>query len=363
MPPFCVSSKLLPIHIIFLDYVSAIYPLSLILLIYIAVELHGRNFRPLVHLWRSFQRCCVSIRRGWNTRSDIIDSFASFFLLSYSKFIYQSFKLLGYQYRQSMNTGASAIKKVALFDLDAYCFSRRHLPFAIFSIIFLLVFVLLPTLLIIPYPSRAFRALLSKCRLSSHIGLAIHTFVERFYKSCRDGLDGGRDLRSFSCLYFILMILIVTHHQLQHLFPILGHPSLIEIILFFSSVLLVALIKPYKNNRDTIINTLMLALLAARSVFVYIYSYIQSDDYNKLYARIILATAILPQVVFWMFIILKLVVTMCKLNIHLEKIKIFLNTYLNKCHKSESLLQPTAEESQALVEPTEITKSHYGTYQ
>ena len=37
---------------------------------------------------RPFHGCFVRLRRGWNTKSDLIDVFASFFLLSYSKILY-----------------------------------------------------------------------------------------------------------------------------------------------------------------------------------------------------------------------------------------------------------------------------------
>jgi len=63
IPPFCVSQDLKNIHVLTLQYVSAFYPLLLIALTYICVELHGRNFRPIVWLWTPFHRCCVYVRR------------------------------------------------------------------------------------------------------------------------------------------------------------------------------------------------------------------------------------------------------------------------------------------------------------
>ena len=88
LPPFCISSQLRPIHVFSLGYISAFYPFSLIFLTWLCVELHGRNFRPIVCLWRPFHGWFVHLRRGWNTKSDLIDVFASFFLLSYCKILY-----------------------------------------------------------------------------------------------------------------------------------------------------------------------------------------------------------------------------------------------------------------------------------
>ena len=94
VPPFCVSSKLQFIHISLLEYLPAFYPLCLILLTWICVELHDRNFRPLVWAWKSFHRCFVQLRREWSTTSDLVDVFASFFLLSYSRIFFQSLLLI-----------------------------------------------------------------------------------------------------------------------------------------------------------------------------------------------------------------------------------------------------------------------------
>ena len=44
VPPFCVSSKLQFVHISFLEYLTAFYPLFLILLTWICIELHGHNY-------------------------------------------------------------------------------------------------------------------------------------------------------------------------------------------------------------------------------------------------------------------------------------------------------------------------------
>ena len=68
LAPYSVSNKLKFIHIAFLGYISAFYPILLICLTWICVELHGLNFRPLVLLWRPLHRCFVRLRRGWDTK-------------------------------------------------------------------------------------------------------------------------------------------------------------------------------------------------------------------------------------------------------------------------------------------------------
>ena len=64
LPPFCISSRLKPVHIAFLGYFSVLYPFILIFLTWLCVKLHGYNFRPIIWLWRPFHGCCVKLRRS-----------------------------------------------------------------------------------------------------------------------------------------------------------------------------------------------------------------------------------------------------------------------------------------------------------
>ena len=97
MPPFCISSKLKPLHIALLGYFSIFYPMILILLTWLLIKLHDRNFKPLVWLWRLMHRCFTRLRRKWSKTSDIVDAFSTFFLLSFSKVLYQTVIFFMYQ--------------------------------------------------------------------------------------------------------------------------------------------------------------------------------------------------------------------------------------------------------------------------
>ena len=100
VPPFCVSSSLKNIHALALEYLVAFYPICLIAITYTCIKLHNNNFWPLVWLWKPFHRHVVNIRRrcSWDSRASIINAFATFLLLSYSKILFVSFTLL-YQVR------------------------------------------------------------------------------------------------------------------------------------------------------------------------------------------------------------------------------------------------------------------------
>ena len=107
IPPFCVSSLIKPIHITFLYFISAIYPLCLITLFWMCIHLYYRNYKPVVWLWNKLMKKfhkCFSV--NWDATNKIIDTFATFFLLSYAKFVYTSLKTLNYYgiiYNVNMN--------------------------------------------------------------------------------------------------------------------------------------------------------------------------------------------------------------------------------------------------------------------
>jgi len=79
IPPFCVSQDLNSIHVLAPQYVSAFYPLLLIALTYACVEPDRHNFRPIVWLWKPFHRCCVNVRRRWDTKASLLMSLPHFF--------------------------------------------------------------------------------------------------------------------------------------------------------------------------------------------------------------------------------------------------------------------------------------------
>ena len=152
------------------------------------------------------------LRKGWNTKSDFIDVFASFFLLSYSKILYQivltfdSAEITNY----SLINGTKSHDYVLSADFSVITFKISN-SFVIFMICFVILLILLffvfPLFLLFFYPTKILWSLLSKC-MSSRILIFLNTFKEKFQCCYRDRLDGTKDMRSFSEIYFLLRIII-----------------------------------------------------------------------------------------------------------------------------------------------------------
>ena len=63
LPPICIN--VIPSHTLALDYLVAIYPMMVMGVAYIIVELYGCGFRPVLFLWRPFHRILARFRRHW----------------------------------------------------------------------------------------------------------------------------------------------------------------------------------------------------------------------------------------------------------------------------------------------------------
>ena len=92
IPPICLPLNTM--QVIALDYLVAVYPLLVLVCVYLLVRAHDRGCRLIVRLWRPFLWWSARIRQQWNARHSIIDAFATFISLSFIKFLSVSGNLL-----------------------------------------------------------------------------------------------------------------------------------------------------------------------------------------------------------------------------------------------------------------------------
>ena len=268
IPPFCVSPLIKPIHITFLHFISAIYPLCLILISWACIHLYSRNFKLLVWLWSKLnKKICKCFNINWDTTNRVIDAFGTFFLLSYAKLVFTSLRTLAYLgIIYNVNTSHSLHQTLYVKpDPSMRYFGKEHLPFAITSM-FIFLFAVLPIpLLLAFYPIESVRAVLFKCPIGNRTVTAINIFVQKFYNCYRDKTVGGRDLRSLVSMYFFLRVLlsVVTLNQIP---PTVDFS--IIVFIFLACSILIALAQPYKKGYMNIIDTLILANLALISLIL-----------------------------------------------------------------------------------------------
>ena len=249
-PSFCLHPKTTSIQIIALDYVIAVYPLVLLVVAYLLVKLHDSDICFNVLLWRPFHRCFVNFRRDWNIKTSLVDAFATFLLLSYTKFLSVSLDLLAPV--QVMNSHSNKLNQRYLYwDATIEFFGRKHLPYAILALAVLIIFTLLPLLLMCLYPSRKFQKFLNHYKLQSQ---ALHIFMDAFQGCYKDGTNGTCDYRWFAGLYLFMRILFILTLGVtvsDFFIPLSG-----LLVLFL--LLLTALLQPYKCPAHNRINIFLL---------------------------------------------------------------------------------------------------------
>ena len=263
IPPFCVSSKLKIIHVLYLQSVSAIFPFVLITITWICIKLHSRDYKIATRPWQLLTRVIFKhINVKWNSGRTVVDAFATFFLLAFFKVtVMLSSPLFPRRIQNLNNTDfSSSIAVHSITDPSVDFTSKEHLPYAIVSIAIFLFAVFPPVILLAIYPVQAFRSLLFKCLPKQSRG-PLNFFVEKYYSCYRDGVDGGRDMRSLASLYFFMVLFSFIFWSIvdEEAFFLIA-------ALFGGCSLFIATIQPYKKKYMSVIDSLILANMALLSV-------------------------------------------------------------------------------------------------
>ena len=237
LAPHTVCLKVDTLQALALDYSIAFYPLVLIVVTYVVIELHAHNFRVIVWIWRPFHRCFARFRQQWNIRTSIIDAFATFLLLSNIKLLSVSFDLLIPTSVYNMN--GSVVGIYLYYDASVEYFGKKHLPYAILALFVVLTFVFFPILLLLLYPMRCFQRCLGVCGVSWH---ALHIFVDAFQGCYKDGTNGTQDCRYFAAVYLILRfsLFILFAFTLSAVF------YAVTILAVIGVAMLLVIVQPYK---------------------------------------------------------------------------------------------------------------------
>ena len=252
-PPFCLHPGTTTLQILALDYVIAVYPLVLLVVLYLFVKLHDSNCKFIVCLWRPFRRCFLRFRTDWNIKTSLIDAFATFLLLSYMKFLSVSFDILIPVALFNID-GETLSKRYLYWDGTIEIFGSEHLPYAILALTVVIIFNIVPLLLLCLYPCRWFQKCLNYSKFRNQI---LHVFMDAFQGCYKDGTSGSCDCRWFAGLYLsfriLLMVLMVLTYS-NFVFPLGGCAVLV--LLFLTAVF-----QPYKDNVHNRINIFFLAVI------------------------------------------------------------------------------------------------------
>ena len=138
-----------------------------------------------------------------------------------------------------------ADSSIVLFKNSSYIYI--YIIMACFAAILGLLFIILPMLLLLFYPTTIFQRLLSAKCVHTRFRIFLYIFIEKFQCCYRDGLDGTKDMRSVSGIYLLFGI-IVYFSVVINRFTLKFDPSFVRGFVFSVTALLIALSRPYNIN-------------------------------------------------------------------------------------------------------------------
>ena len=265
VPPFCISSRLTDLYVLFLDFISALYPLFLVVITLSLIELHARNFRPLVILWKPVHKYFACVRRKLDPKSSVIAASATFMSLSFSKILVTVFLSVT---RSSVVDNYVVVSYRGMYDPSIHCNTTAECSKQLastpyfFPLLILFIIVHLPTLLLLLYPIKAFRRLLCCC-CSSKLH-AIYIFVDTFQGHYKNGTTGSRDYRAASSISFILRTVlgvIAINHRTHYGIPI-SFAYLSLIFYFVLTSLFYSVVQPCRRRYMNIAECVVYSLAA-----------------------------------------------------------------------------------------------------
>ena len=239
-----------------LEACLAVYPLILIYLSYFLIVIYDHNVRLVVFIWKPFRFIFRRFHENWDIRTSVIDSFSTFFLLSYVKILSVCVDLMISTPVYALHSNKTHYR--LYYDANVKFGDRYHIPFLILSLVLFLLLILIPTLLLMLYPFRWFQKCLSYFHIQWHF---LHAFVDSFQGCYKDGTDEGTyDLRWVSSYgpllrFGVCIIFTMTLSSMYFIYVVIFIVTVIILLINF---------QPYKTfvSHYTVIDASFLILLS-----------------------------------------------------------------------------------------------------
>lgn len=308
---FCVDSRLNHLDFFFLTYITSIHVLLLVVTTFICIELHARNCRVIVCLWKPFFKYFVRFTRVWDSKRTAIDTFATFLLMSYSRIIILSYFIYSFQRVYTLSENLDS-RIVLLYNPSVSFFDRSFLPYALLNLVLLIVLIFTPAITLALYQMKTFQCCLGYLRL--HRCLPLRIFIELFQGCYKDGTNGTYDLRFTSSLYLFIRLSALFSIILCGFSDFASCQSISVLVLVLAALLFIAIAQPYKDNRMNKVDLTLLAMLVVLLALLSLISEHQDTSVNAVVLSCVLVLVALPQVVFYVYLIYKLTHSVSKLR-------------------------------------------------
>ena len=267
IPPFCISEKLTGIHVNMLNLVPAIYPLVLVIISCIFMELHARNYRIVGILWKPFKIILSKANITAVTGDAVFHAFASFIFLSNISVMFTTFQVVNFVIVQN---STEHFQKQVLYT-DPTVEWNTSIPYVLIAAVIFISISLIPSLLLCIYPTRLYRYL--SRFLSARKRLAITAFAEALHSCFKDGLNGTRDYRAMAGATFFIALLLGAISYFPRRFFSVGTSHIVEIMLWMILVCIVSYVKPCKSAVANISLSFHMTMFGILMCLIYLWEF------------------------------------------------------------------------------------------
>ena len=296
--PTCISPTITATQSYFIEVAIGVYPLVLLVVMYAFVTLRDRGCRVIVKIWKPFHYFISRFQSKLNLKTSLIDTFATFLLLSYMKIGFTALYVLT---PTPLYSPDGSYRLVLYLDPSVEYFGSSHIGYAVITLLLVFIVLIIPIIFLFLYPSRWFQKSLNHFHLQL---LPLRAFVDAFQGCYKDGTDGTRDCRYCAALQLVLRLIfpfiffITTEITLPLLF------SAVALTLYIT---LFVIVRPYKvnvyNKTDAVL--LMTLLLAMFSCYILLVAY----DVSALYIFVPCGVGPLLYLVIWSAVHIKHIIT------------------------------------------------------
>ena len=153
-----ICFRISSLSISLLDLGVAVYPLMLMLVTYLLVQLYDFNYKPVVLLRKPLRSCLKKLYKDFSFKRSLINSFATFLFLANIKFFNVGLDILTPVKVYQFNTPNKINNTLRLYyDSTVEYFGSEHTLYAITTLVFMSFFVIFPVLLVLFYPLSIFQ--------------------------------------------------------------------------------------------------------------------------------------------------------------------------------------------------------------
>ena len=237
-------------------YVVAVYPLLLLVLLYVWLKLYDEGYRCFVFITRPIHQRLARFWRMFDIEPALTDSIAVVYVICFTQFVSTSFKLLHFT-TLYQSKGMKRYRTSFFYNGAMTYFGWPHAIPGMFAIIVLSTLVLLPTTWLLLYQFQYTQRLLNYFNMSRE---GVSVLYDVFTGSFRSGFNKTKDFRYFAGCYFFLRVIIMIIFFFPYSdFLILPYLQ-ISLTVIAAGILMIA--RPYTDNIHNLTNFLLFLLLA-----------------------------------------------------------------------------------------------------